>query len=63
MGHGGGEVVVTVGDLEEGSCVDDDGPEIPQTERDRAFDAGYSTTESGTGFGLSIVEEVAEAHG
>ena len=61
--HGGEEVTVTVGDLEEGFCVDDDGPGIPQTERDRAFDAGYSTTEFGTGFGLSIVEEVAEAHG
>ena len=38
-------------------------PGIPQTERERAFDPGYSTTEFGTGFGLSIVEEVAEAHG
>ena len=27
------------------------------------FEAGYSTTEGGTGFGLSIVKQVANAHG
>ncbi len=27
------------------------------------FDAGYSTTEGGTGFGLRIVEQISEAHG
>jgi signal transduction histidine kinase len=27
------------------------------------FDAGYSTAVEGTGFGLSIVKQVADAHG
>jgi C4-dicarboxylate-specific signal transduction histidine kinase len=27
------------------------------------FEAGYSTSETGTGFGLSIVEGIATAHG
>jgi len=31
--------------------------------RDDVFDAGYSTLEDGTGFGLAIVTEIAEAHG
>jgi signal transduction histidine kinase len=27
------------------------------------FEAGYSTTEDGTGFGLNIVKQVADTHG
>jgi len=61
--HGGDGVTVTVGDLEDGFYVADDGPGIPESERDDVFEAGYSTTEAGTGFGLSIVREIAEAHG
>jgi len=61
--HGGTDVSVTVGDLEEGFYVEDDGPGILTDEREEIFEAGYSTTEEGTGFGLSIVEQVAEAHG
>ena len=61
--HSTDDVAVTVDDLENGFYVEDDGPGIPKDERDNVFDAGYSTTEDGTGFGLSIVEQVAEAHG
>lgn len=61
--HGGTEVSVTVGTLEDGFYVEDDGPGIPDADRGHVFDAGYSTTEEGTGFGLSIVQQVAEAHG
>ncbi|MFW6317750.1 MAG: GAF domain-containing protein [Halorubrum sp.] len=61
--HGGDDVTVTVGDLETGFYVADDGPGIPEDERERVFDAGYSTHDEGTGFGLAIVEEVADAHG
>ena len=56
-------VTVTVGDLDDGFYVADDGPGISADEPDRVFDSGYSTTDEGTGFGLSIVREIAEAHG
>jgi PAS domain S-box-containing protein len=61
--HGGEGVTVTVGDFDRGFYVEDDGPGIPPKERERVFDAGYSTNPEGTGFGLSIVGDVAEAHG
>ena len=61
--HGGETVTVTIGDIDRGFYVEDDGPGIPPEERDRVFDAGYSTNSEGTGFGLSIVSDVAEAHG
>jgi len=61
--HGGSDVMVTVGDLGEGFYVADDGPGIDPDDRERIFEAGYSDAESGTGFGLAIVERVAEAHG
>ena len=61
--HGGQDVRITVGDLEDGFFVEDDGPGIPSDARDDVFDPGYSTTEQGTGFGLSIVKEIVDAHG
>jgi PAS domain S-box-containing protein len=62
-GPDGERVTVTVGDLSGGFYVEDDGPGIPTAERGRVFDSGYSTTVDGTGFGLSIVREIAETHG
>jgi PAS domain S-box-containing protein len=63
--HGGDNVTVTVGRLddEEGFYVADDGPGIPESERKDVFEHGYTTNEHGTGFGLSIVERIASAHG
>lgn len=61
--HGRDDVTVTVGELDAGFYLEDDGPGIPEAIRDDVFEAGYSTSEHGTGFGLSIVEQVAEAHG
>ena len=61
--RGGEGVTVTVGELEDGFYVEDDGPGIPEDERDEAFKPGYSTAEAGTGLGLNIVEQVVEAHG
>jgi PAS domain S-box-containing protein len=60
--HGGDDVTVTVGELESGFYVEDDGPGIPPDERDLVFDTGYSTAEAGTGVGLSVVRQVAVAH-
>ena len=41
----------------------DDGVGIPAAERDRVFESGYTTASDGTGFGLRIVSDVADAHG
>lgn len=61
--HGGEDVTVTIEELEDGFYVEDDGRGIPKAERDAIFDTGYSTNDSGTGFGLTIVEQVVDAHG
>jgi PAS domain S-box-containing protein len=61
--HGGEAPTITVGAIEDGFFVQDDGPGIPEADRDTVFEAGYSTNADGTGFGLSIVEEIADAHG
>lgn len=63
----------------DGFYVEDDGPGIPPDRRERVFESGYSVdssaadepghtqsmqdAESGSGFGLAIVREVADAHG
>jgi signal transduction histidine kinase len=61
--HAAPDVTITIGELPGGFHVSDDGPGIPESELDRIFDSGYTTVESGTGFGLSIVQEIASAHG
>jgi signal transduction histidine kinase len=61
--HAGGDVAVTVGELADGFYVADDGPGVPIEERGTVFDAGYSTADEGTGFGLHIVREITGAHG
>ena len=61
--HAGEDVTVTVGGVADGVFVEDDGPGIDPENRERVFESGYSTAEDGTGFGLSIVKAVAEAHG
>jgi len=61
--HGGSSVTVHVGDLPTGFFVEDDGSGIPSDIRDTAFRAGWSTRDDGTGFGLSIVQQIVTAHG
>lgn len=63
--HTDGPVSVRVGGLDgrAGFFVDDDGPGIPESERQQVFEPTYSTDEDGTGFGLAIVNEIASAHG
>ncbi|WP_435101480.1 PAS domain S-box protein [Halarchaeum sp. P4] len=63
--HGGADVTVTVGTLEDGTgfYVADDGPGIPEDQREYVFDPGYSTRDDGVGFGLAIVAEIVDAHG
>jgi len=61
--HGGDEVTVHVGILENGFYIEDTGPGIPADERDDIFESGYTTNQDGTGFGLAIVKRIVEAHG
>ena len=65
VAHGGDDVTITVGDLPgtSGFYVEDDGPGIPEPERETVFESGYSNAPGGTGFGLAIVNEIAGAHG
>ncbi|WP_311174177.1 histidine kinase N-terminal 7TM domain-containing protein [Halobellus ordinarius] len=60
--HGGSTVTVTVGGLEDGFYIEDDGPGISGTDAEAVFETGYSTNDEGTGFGLSIVQRIVEAH-
>jgi PAS domain S-box-containing protein len=57
------EVTVHVGDLDDGFYVEDDGAGIPAEDRKQVFEPKYTTDDDGTGLGLTIVAEVAEAHG
>lgn len=47
----------------DGFVIADDGVGIPNGKREQVFEHGYTTSDDGTGFGLSIVEEIVEAHG
>jgi PAS domain S-box-containing protein len=62
-GRPGDGPTVTVGDLQDGFFVADDGPGIPPEEREAVFDPGVSSVADNTGFGLAIVKQIAEAHG
>lgn len=63
--HAGDDVTITVGWLtdEYGFYVSDTGPGIPDEHKDELFDQGFTTDSEGTGFGLNIVKQIAEAHG
>jgi len=61
--HGGDGVTIAVEATADGFAVEDDGPGIPPEEREKVFEMAYTTEESGSGLGLGIVAEVADAHG
>jgi PAS domain S-box-containing protein len=71
--HAADDVTITVGCLdpdedddegeEPGFYVADDGPGIPPEKREQVFESGYTTSRDGTGFGLTIVAEIVDAHG
>ncbi|MFB6178114.1 MAG: PAS domain S-box protein, partial [Halorientalis sp.] len=63
ISHGREDVTVRVGPTDHGFFVADDGPGVPDDEREYVFEYGYSNAETGTGFGLAIVAEIAQAHG
>ena len=65
LDHNDPPVTVTVGPLADGNgfFVADDGCGIDAEDHETVFEHGYTTHSDGTGFGLSIVRHIAEAHG
>jgi two-component system OmpR family sensor kinase len=61
----GGCVDVACGIRDGGTYLEvaDDGPGIPQEERERVFDRFYRRGESGSGLGLAIVKTIVQRHG
>ncbi|MFB6252125.1 MAG: sensor histidine kinase, partial [Halobellus sp.] len=61
--HGGNDVTVRVGRLEGGFFIEDDGPGMPEEDKEHVFDHGFTTREDGHGYGLSVVRTIVNAHG
>jgi signal transduction histidine kinase len=69
--HSASRVDIALADLGDDVVltVDDDGPGIPESERERVLqrfvrlDESRSRDDGGSGLGLSIVDEVVRAHG
>jgi nitrogen fixation/metabolism regulation signal transduction histidine kinase len=63
-GGAGGHVVVHA-EREPGGVaivVEDDGPGVPETARERVFDPYFTTKAEGTGLGLAIVKKIVVEH-
>jgi K+-sensing histidine kinase KdpD len=62
--HGGETVTVRVGPLADGDgfYVEDNGPGIPEDEREAVRRATYTTGDGNLGLGLAIVESITTAH-
>jgi len=61
--HGGEDVTVTVGHIDDGFYVADDGDGLPVEDRNRVFEQGYGTARYGDGYGLFVASRVAAANG
>ncbi len=63
--HGGEDVTVTVGLLADlpGFYIADDGPGISPENRETILEHGYTSSDNGSGYGMSIVGTVVEVHG
>ncbi|WP_440767484.1 ATP-binding protein [Natronorubrum sp. DTA7] len=63
VGHGGLDVTVRVGPLDDGFYVEDTGTGIPPETREEVFEHGFTTGYGGSGVGLTIVSRIAADHG
>ena len=75
LDHRSESVTVRVGEIGEserggliesgrrGFFVADDGPGIPEAQREEVLEDGFTTASDGTGLGLSITSSIVEAHG
>jgi signal transduction histidine kinase len=63
--HAGSAVTVEIGVLEDGTgfYVADDGPGIPESDREKVFTPGYAGPGENIGLGLGFVRRIAESHG
>ncbi|PHQ38177.1 hypothetical protein DJ69_12995 [Halorubrum persicum] len=61
--HGGSDATIRVGRLSDGFYVEDTGGGPSEADPEAAFESGRSALDGGSGFGLSIVRRIAEAHG
>ena len=62
--HGGSSATVRIKEIEDdGFYIEDDGPGIPEDERENVLKRGYSTKDRGLGLGIPIVDEICSAHG
>lgn len=55
--------MITLGTLPDGFYFADDGVGIPADKRAAVFESGYSSSATGTGLGLNIVQQIVDAHG
>ncbi|ELY51374.1 hybrid sensor histidine kinase/response regulator [Natronorubrum bangense] len=56
-------LTIRVGFMDDGFYVADTGVGIPDAERERILETGYTTADDGTGLGLSIVQTIVDSHG
>ncbi|MFB6233499.1 MAG: ATP-binding protein, partial [Haloarculaceae archaeon] len=61
--HGGDDVTVRLGSNADGFYVADDGVGIPVEHRESVFEERTTFDDGGTGYGLAIVSDIADAHG
>lgn len=61
--HGGDVSEITVSATDTGFAIADDGAGVPADERDAVFEFGMTSDTDGTGIGLAVVREIADAHG
>ena len=62
-GDDAGDMTVTFSRHADGFYIEDDGCGVAPDQRERVFEYEYTTTEQGTGLGLALVDEIAQAHG